>query len=101
MTTLQDKVVKYLADNGDWIEKATILNRVWEYNDGIRKYMSNTVDRELRSAENGEDGLSRIAVKPDPNSKSIIYKFLPPHLRSRYIPFSQREVGKQNELFRA
>lgn len=95
---LQDKIVKYLADNGEWMEKATLLNHEWKYDDGIRTYMPNTADRELRSAESGEDGESRIAVKADPNSKSIVYKFIPPEYRNRYIPFSQR--NDQTILFR-
>lgn len=91
MKSLQDKIVKYLADNGDWVEKGVILEQEWKYDDGIRTYMANTADRELRSAESGEDGESRIAVKPDPKSVSVLYKFIPPEFRKLYIPFSQRK----------
>ncbi len=98
MKSLQDKIVKYLADNGEWVVKGIILEQEWKYDDGIRKYMANTVDRELRSAESGEDGESRIAVKDDPYSTSITYKFIPPEFRKLYIPFSQRK--DKDVLFR-
>lgn len=82
---LKEDLIRYLANHPFWHTKAEILRREWKYPDG-REYMKPTADRKLREAEEE----SRIAVKPDPNSTSVIYKFLPVEKRKSYIPFSQR-----------
>lgn len=92
---LKEDLIRYLANNPIWISKGELLNIVWKYPDG-RIYMSDTCSRKLRTAE--EEG--RIAVKPDPRSTSVLYKFLPVKYRDKYIPFSSRRKTEEHILFR-
>lgn len=85
MMKLKEQIVRFLRER-DWTSKAVILEGKFYYKNSPKKYMSDTVGRTLRSAE--EESL--IAVKDDPNSKSILYKYIPPHLRPLYIPYSLR-----------
>ncbi len=80
---LKEDLVRWLANQNIWIPKPTILNMTWKYPDG-RVYMQNTVDRALRFAEEE----SRIAVKD--YGVTIQYKFIPPLMRIKYIPWSTR-----------
>lgn len=83
--SLKEDLIRYLAKNPHWHTKADLLMMIWRYPDG-RKYMSDSVSRKLRLAEEE----SRIAVKDDPTSVSVMYKFLPVEKRKNYIPFSLR-----------
>lgn len=94
-TSLKERVIKWLAIRSDWIPKGEILSLDWKYEDG-RTYMSDTVSRKLRESE--EEG--RIAVKTDPASNSVLYKFLPVDRRANYIPYSSRPDDRKNVLFR-
>lgn len=93
--SLQEDIIRWLANNPDWHPKGEILNIIWKYPDG-RTYMSDTVSRKLRNSEEER----RIAVKPDPNSNSILYRFLPVERREKYINFSNRRKGDEHILFR-
>lgn len=89
---LKEDIIRYLANNPNWFPKGELLNMIWKYPDG-RSYMSETVGHNARIAEEE----SRIARKDD--GISCKYKFLPPELRSKYIPYSQR-IDK-NILFKS
>lgn len=93
--SLKEDLVRYLANNPTWHAKGELLLINWKYPDG-RSYMAPTADRKLREVE--EEG--RIAVKPAPNSNSVLYRFLPVERRATYIPFSSRPKGQENILFR-
>lgn len=94
-SSLKEDLIRYLANNPTWHKKGQLILIEWKYEDG-RTYMSDTVSRKLREAEEE----SRIAVKPDPNSTSVVYKFLPIERRSTYLPFSSRPKGQEHILFR-
>ena len=91
------QLVQYLK-GGDWYPKGTLTaDMLWRRTDGHKigsRYLPETVGRALRSLEER----STIAVKAD--GISVQYKWLPEELRKRYIPFSQREVGKEHIFFR-
>lgn len=80
----------------DWMAKGWLTADVlWRHDRGKnhgKRYLPETVGRALRHLEE----MSIIAVKKD--GISVQYKWIPPELRGRYIPFSQR--GDIKKLFR-
>lgn len=90
--TLRDKLVKYLFDCKDiWVAKGAIQRMQWRNENGTL-YIGDTVGRALRDAEEN----CFIAVKH--TGKNTQYKWIPFHLRPRYIPTSMR--GDDTVLFR-
>jgi hypothetical protein len=90
MTSLKEDVIKYLFDNDTWIHKGALCDdKEWTHVEkGVTKrYLGDTVARALRQAESE----SRIARRDDDNGVSIMYKFLPPPIRNKYIPWSNRK----------
>lgn len=83
--TLRDKLVKYLFDCKDsWVAKGAIQRMQWRNENGTL-YIGDTVGRALRDAEEN----CFIAVKH--TGKNTQYKWIPFHLRPRYIPTSMRD----------
>jgi hypothetical protein len=100
MKSLKETVIKYLAHNPDWHNKGFLTDTLkWSYLEkGTNKtYLAESVGRKLRIAEEE----SRIAVKQDPNSNSVLYRFLPVEKRSSYIPWSMRDNDKKDILFKS
>lgn len=84
--TLKQQIVAHLFKQGDWVKKYKLFEQIWYHDNQHKKYMPNSVDRELRRAEEE----SQIAQRGDPDSVSIEYKHIPEHMRSRYIPYWKR-----------
>lgn len=85
---LPNQLVGHLSRNRDWWSKGTLTaDMQWRHDTGKhsgKRYLPETVGRALRSLE--EDCI--IAVKED--GISVQYKWIPPELRGRYIPSSER-----------
>lgn len=70
----------------DWVAAGALTDdRKWYKKNGTA-YLSGTVSRKLRLAEEQK----RIAVKPDPLSTSVVYKYLPEERRASYVTTSER-----------
>jgi len=93
--SLKEQLVSYIFRQEGWVHKGQILEEKWYNAKQTKKYMANSVDRDLRIAENER----QIAVKEDPNHRGNVYKYIPEVLRSHYIPTSQRPIGQENVLF--
>lgn len=96
--SLENILARYLASHNEWRSKGHITDTMkWKYTEkGVEKtYLAETAGRKLRMLESE----SRIAVRE--KDGSVEYKFLPVEHRNRYIPFSSREKGKENIIFRA
>lgn len=91
---LKDQLISYLFNKKEWVHKGEILDKKWYYTNCNKTFMQNTIDRELRRAEEE----SKIAVKKDPIHKGNMYKYLPKEIRERYIPTSLRT--DKNILFK-
>ena len=88
-STLSQQLLHYLMERNDWIPSPQITDDIkWKNQRTFKYYTSPTVQRELRSLENGELGESKIAVKKW--NKSVAYRYIPPDMRKRYIPKSER-----------
>lgn len=98
MKGLPAQLKGHLCKAGDWVAKGTLTaDMVWRHNIGKhygKRYLPETVGRALRSLEEA----SIIAVKDQ--GISVCYKWIPPELRKRYIPGSQRLKGKEHILFK-
>lgn len=81
----------------DWVPKGDITAVTFYHETGKSRgarYLPETVGRTLRNLE--EQHI--IAVKPC--GISVQYKYLPLHLRERYIPTSSRPAGSEEVLFK-
>jgi hypothetical protein len=98
---MKESLINYLEiyleqHKSEWFPSAQLTDeRKWFRKNG-KRYTSQTVGRKLRLAEEQK----RIAVKNDPSSVSILYKYLPLDRRDSYIPTSARLPGQENQLFR-
>lgn len=85
MITLAGQLTVFMRDIKCWVVSPDITdNMVWKNQRTFKKYTSQTVGRQLRKLEE-----SRILAVRD-YGKTKQYKFIPEHLRSKYIPTSSR-----------
>lgn len=94
MASLKNQLVSYIYKQNIWIPKGVILDRKWYHDNKNARYMPNTVDRELRHAE--EESL--IAVRQA--GKSTEYKYLTLAYKRYYIPWSQRPDDNKSQKFK-
>lgn len=91
MSTLKYQLEDYLKGRAlEWVHKGVILNVVFRNSKNGIPYLSDTVANTLRKLQRE----CKIAVKPDINNKSVLYKWLPPDRREFYIPTSERTDNK-------
>lgn len=93
--SIKEYLAKTTSEKGVWKHKGDIEKVAWFHKDGTTPYLVDTVDRTLRDMESEK----QIAQKPDVNSKSILYKYLPEQLRAIYIPYSERPNGMKDKIF--
>lgn len=85
--TLKSQLTAYFKNHSDvWTHKGTLTASIEWFNKRGARYLPETVGKALRLLE--ADHL--IAVHPDRYNKSIEYRWIPLHLRERYIPTSAR-----------
>jgi len=94
---LPAQIVSYMRGK-DWFAKGILTaDIVWKHQRGKHagvRYLPETVGRALRTLEEKKI----IAVKPC--GISVQYKHIPPELRWRYIPSSERSIGNESVLFK-
>jgi hypothetical protein len=95
---LPAKIERYLHQINSWASKGALTaGMVWKHDTGKdagKQYLPETVGRKLRSLEE----LGIIAVRD--SGVSVEYRWLPPEIRKRYIPYSCRPDGAKDKLFR-
>lgn len=86
MITLAGQLTVFMRDVGCWVVSPDMTDgMVWKNQRTFKKYTSQTVGRQLRKLER-----SKILAGKD-YGKTVQYKFIPEHLRSKYIPKSLRK----------
>ena len=97
-STLQNQIVKHLMELGTWIPAPELTDRKrWQNQRNFTYYTAQTVGRCLRDTEAPEDKNEESKIAAKKCGKTVQYKYLPPHLRARYIRKSDRTDEK---LFR-
>ena len=92
---MKEQLIKYLEEQGSWINKTSILEMPW-YNAKTKgRHSPETVARSLRLAE--EECL--IAVKYGEKGFAS-YHFLPEKDRFNYIPLHERAEGKEHLIWK-
>jgi hypothetical protein len=80
----------YLKQVNCWEAKNALSRMTWE------NYGADLVGRTLRGLEER----SVIAVRYDGARSHAFYRYIPEDYRDKYIPSSQRPIGKENELWK-
>lgn len=81
--TLQDYLAQHIKEQNAWVSKGSILRREWKDRHSTT-VLPSTVDRALRLLEEKKI----IGVKYE--GKNTLYKWIPAHIKSRYIPTAER-----------